>query len=770
MKLATKSEAELPITDADGNSQGTLLVALLPSRNPHHSAPAPLIDLRNDPDRDTSLEPVQLLEGEEYLYEISTDQPHIGEIVTDKREIFNPDTPKGNRGRLRPGLHTGGLPVKILVGHQEVGRVTFEVRSRKLDYLSHYRWMLQNIAEDFSEVIMERFAPTEQRFAIDQTQDAKTLYQRFAFLKSLISGQVFEAAVRQILARPHRRWIKEEEFRRPGQSIKADSTIARQLSKPGPRVTWQEGQLPPGIASLPAQLIIGRPEEILDTPENRFVKYALSLWYSVISEIGSALEDESPSLPVRRGLREIREIKHLIDEFLSQELFCEVGRLTHFPASSQVLQKKEGYRDLFRNYIQFEAAALLTWQGGEEVYGAGQRDVATLYEFWVFLQLAKIASSLCEEPFNWEELLEIGQDGLNIKLRRGTTKVLSGSVSRLARHLRIELWFNQTFGPGSKPPMSWTRPMRPDCSLLIRPDEEGVSSFERVWLHFDAKYRVETLESLFGGRGVTLEEETKVLEEEKVEEARGRSKRRDLLKMHAYRDAIRRTAGAYVIYPGSKEEELREYHEILPGLGAFVLFPTETGDALGTACLTKFIEDVLTHLASQITQHERSRYWSKEIFSERYQVEEHVQAVSFLARPAADTLVLLGYVKSRRHLRWIHDSNRYNLRADRRRGSVGLKSEKLAAEFVLLYGPQMTEIELWRVCDEPEIMTREKMLRMAYPDPGSDLYLCLPIEGIEQSGEVLSISKEQITAVLRRIAPYAIPGTPITTTWFEIVK
>jgi len=312
--------------------------------------------------------------------------------------------------------------------------------------------------------------------------------------------------------------------------------------------------------------------------------------------------------------------------------------------------------------------------------------------------------------------------------------------------------------------------MRPDCSLLILPGEECMADFERVWLHFDAKYRVENLEGLFGEKSVSREEEAMVLEEDEAAEARGRAKRGDLLKMHAYRDAIRRTAGAYVIYPGSKEEKLAEYHELLPGLGAFVLFPAETGDALGTASLTQFIEDVLSHVASQITQHERWRYWSKEAFSERYQVEEHVQSVPFLSRPPADTLVILGYVKSPPHLRWIHDSKRYNLRADWRRGSVGLRSVELAAEFVLLYGSQMAEIELWRVSDEPEIMTKLKMSEMAYPDPKGDLYFCLPIERIEPSGELLWISKEKIAVVLRRVAPNAIPGAPITTTWLEIVK
>jgi predicted component of viral defense system (DUF524 family) len=39
---------------------------------------------------------------------------------------------------------------------------------------------------------------------------------------------------------------------------------------------------------------------------------------------------------------------------------------------------------------------------------------------------------------------------------------------------------------------------------------------------------------------------------EKAENRKGIYKNADLLKMHAYKDAIRRTGGAYVLYPGDK--------------------------------------------------------------------------------------------------------------------------------------------------------------------------------------------------------------------------
>jgi len=313
--------------------------------------------------------------------------------------------------------------------------------------------------------------------------------------------------------------------------------------------------------------------------------------------------------------------------------------------------------------------------------------------------------------------------------------------------------------------------MRPDCSLLIRPDEQCTSRFEEVWLHFDAKYRVETLEGLFGRKGITEEEEENVLEDEQAGEIQGRAKRSDLLKMHAYHDAIVRSAGAFVIYPGfDRPEELPQYEEIIPGIGAFPLRPTETGEAEGTFPLTRFIDEVLDHVALQISQHERWRFWTEETYKPEYRVKERVQAAAFLKRPPADTLILLGYVKSEEHLQWIHESKRYNLRADARRGSVGLRSAELAAELVLLYGPDIEGVELCQVAGEPEIINRAKMLEFAYPHPTGELYYCIPIEQIALEDSLLQISREKIDEVRARVEPKATPGAPVATTWLEIVR
>ena len=148
--------------------------------------------------------------------------------------------------------------------------------------------------------------------------------------------------------------------------------------------------------------------------------------------------------------------------------------------------------------------------------------------------------------------------------------------------------------------------MRPDCSLLIAPHDPRKVG-EEIWLHFDAKYRIDQYTSLFIDDDDDVGESTRV----------GSAKSDDLRKMHAYRDAIRRTSGAYVLYPGGDGDSHpphQEYHEILPGLGAFVLRPTDSGEASSASSnkLRAFLRDVLDHTAAQGSGREIIVGWQRD--------------------------------------------------------------------------------------------------------------------------------------------------------------
>ena len=58
-------------------------------------------------------------------------------------------------------MSTGIINVVVRSGDQSVGQLELEVRSRKLEYRSEYRWMLRDIADRMTELLMNRFAVRE---------------------------------------------------------------------------------------------------------------------------------------------------------------------------------------------------------------------------------------------------------------------------------------------------------------------------------------------------------------------------------------------------------------------------------------------------------------------------------------------------------------------------------------------------------------------------------------------------------------------------------
>src|SRR5437773_6191832 len=115
--------AKVPIVDASGVAKGVLEIALLP-RTPGSSVVPILLDESSAADADLSQPPVQLLEGEEYRYEVTLPSD-VKRVETSKPEVFEPDTQHGGVGRLRPRLYTGTLPVTIIADGRPIGEALF---------------------------------------------------------------------------------------------------------------------------------------------------------------------------------------------------------------------------------------------------------------------------------------------------------------------------------------------------------------------------------------------------------------------------------------------------------------------------------------------------------------------------------------------------------------------------------------------------------------------------------------------------------------------
>jgi predicted component of viral defense system (DUF524 family) len=329
--------------------------------------------------------------------------------------------------------------------------------------------------------------------------------------------------------------------------------------------------------------------------------------------------------PAETRLRsEVRPIRMQLARWLAHDLFREISNLRALPLASSVLQRRPGYREILRSWLAFQLACRLQWAGGEDVFGAGKKDVATLYEYWVLFELLDIVKkvfALDDDPA--QTLIDTSDDHLDLKIRRAFLLSFEGTYAGTTRRLRVDFSYNRTFsrlGPAHETSNyyrqgTWTKAMRPDFSVSLWPADYSREEAERQELiahvHFDAKYRVEDLEDLFGGDAAIDQPD-----DDERPAVGAPAKREDLLKMHAYRDAIRRSEGAYVIYPGRTGTENRiwhAFHELLPGLGAFALKPGSVEANADT--IRDFLEDVAEHVSNEATRREQLSY-------HRFRIEE----------------------------------------------------------------------------------------------------------------------------------------------------
>lgn len=308
--------------------------------------------------------------------------------------------------------------------------------------------------------------------------------------------------------------------------------------------------------------------------------------------------------------------------------------------------------------------------------------------------------------------------------------------------------------------------MRPDCSVRIRPEgstPSRVSAHElEVWLHFDAKYRVDNLLAQ-----LTSAPDSDELSGEPM--TSGGAKRDDLLKMHAYRDAISRTAGAYVLYPGSEILNIRRhpgFKELLPGLGAFPLRPSSDGLPSSSQAIDQFLSDVLTHVASQVTRDERHRFWTATVARPEEPNLTSSLTADFLDEPPADTDVLLGFVRNPEHSRWIEQTGQYNIRAGSRVGAVEIGGRELGAKLLLLYENRNGALHVTRVARilHWRPATAADLTATGYPIPRGSLYFVSDLEFIEHLPTwASSIDLDLLTVNTPR-------GSPVVVTWWDVVR
>jgi predicted component of viral defense system (DUF524 family) len=587
-------------------------------------------------------------------------------------------------GDFRFTIYLGTAWFELLRNGRQFGRrLHFEVITEKIDYAEEYRAMVETIGSRCSQLLLDWGTPTAINIAADPERQGQTLLEKFLFLRHVLGPDRLDLYLETLSRRPHVT-LQHERVWQPA-AFAAPAAFARDPLRFGRR--WEVASAGTGMtAGYDAQEILTeRKFDSFDTAPNRFVKFALQTFRGICEDVINAkiTNPDTGSTHVlnrERGAawQEAIQMRDTLDACLALPFFADIGPLRRIPFESQALQKREGYREILHAWLMLDVAAQIDWPGRNDAYDGTNRDVATLYEFWLYFVLIDLFQKqlgmtwLRDESEPNEGALPFccksTDGGMRINLKRGQESYCRFKWERDGQSLLINFFYNRRFREQRNilEDGSYSKSFRPDFTAVVLPgkyESKGWRKAEELaeaegtisYLHFDAKYRIEKLKDLFG-----VSEETD--EDRQESKSTGTVKNADLYKMHTYNEAIRRTVGSYVLYPGTDAKPdyrdsgedrniYRRYHEIIPGIGAFAIKPragNDSHDAHGLECLKAFVQDFLIHQVSKFTQSHRIGFWTHKTLGES--PETYSPAMPDFPSPEdppKDTQILLGFVRGK---------------------------------------------------------------------------------------------------------------------------
>jgi len=288
--------------------------------------------------------------------------------------------------------------------------------------------------------------------------------------------------------------------------------------------TWRNS---PTTKLIPFRIIDERVEATHDNPENRLVKAFLKqskLILDRFTELLAARNSERNVIDTSCDLMDEAEyVGNEVERMLQAAFLDGVGEMSHVPSSSQILQRSEGYRDIFGHYHRLALISEFPIDDNALRHIMEGKDIATLYEYWCFFKIVAILRERLGEPTTAlatqaDEFKPWLGQGISLSFKDGT-----------------RVTFNKRYGTEGE---SYSVPLRPDITL----ETNGK-------LHlFDAKFKYDRISFADGAS----DDESAINTMEQEEEVYGRFKLGDLYKMHTYRDAIKGANDVWILYPGTE--------------------------------------------------------------------------------------------------------------------------------------------------------------------------------------------------------------------------
>lgn len=417
---------------------------------------------------------------------------------------------------------TGVLCFRNYVGTTHLAGVTVNVTSEKIgeNGVSH---LLEEISLLSTSLVFGWRSPISHRAVAASGAEAPIPYHQLQFLRQMVLRATIGTRIQDYLhiieSAPTRRFAGERPVVTIERARRLDAYSIGEMLRRTERLSTLPRASPLNESAIARRLQFGTPacryfplrvseasrRFSYDTVENRFIKYFIGQALSVIYRF---LDNQAIHPQLRA---DCRTMAMLFESAESAPYLKEVGAISSLPIPTQVLLKSEGYKDLWQIWRELRTHASLPNDAVLVARFLQGKDVALLYEYWVFLKVVQITVGLLEEKQG--PAIKVSVNDLGASMNRGLEMVIG--------HVKVS--FNPSFtrsGGGA-----YSTPLRPDVVLEISGKK----------FIFDAKYRLmwKTMQEDSDGYDSTF-------------------LRADLYKMHTYRDAIRNVAAAFIVYPGNQ--------------------------------------------------------------------------------------------------------------------------------------------------------------------------------------------------------------------------
>ncbi|WP_220719792.1 restriction endonuclease-like protein [Agarivorans litoreus] len=481
-------------------------------------------------------------------------------------------------GTINTGNDVGWLRLPLtfeLNGKTQTQHIAFEVLPTKMALHQDLPAMYQAIDTVFPHWRFSLVEKTEQNVA----RSTKRIHFPLVWLENFRElRKRFESGLKVVCAAPHSR------LQPTVANIKAAKLKGRLPHKLAEQVKqdFANGQYDKRYAVEKKQLSV-------DTPENRFIKMAVSKSKRQLAEFEQKLRQSNQALERPRlsesFIDEVHSWQPPLQKVLGQSFLKEVGAYTGLSRESLVLQQKTGYSAVYR--VWQELKFYLDVFGNQS--SISMKSVAEIYEIWCFLCLKQIleqdlgfklvengAAELKQNDFFEYSFKEDGMRGA-FRFKRA-----DGVTARLAH----EPIFNKagkirSYLVSQKPDIVLEVTL-PKSADLTKADSSEEKQF--IWL-FDAKYRIKTEKNRFDDCNEDIES-TDYVPDDAINQ------------MHRYRDALIRLSeypssstagqptkksrpvfGAFALYPGFFDQATtpNPYATAIEevGIGAFALLPSQ---------------------------------------------------------------------------------------------------------------------------------------------------------------------------------------------------